>query len=570
MSKLENVKTNLEEGSKQTFKRADLKIKKLKKRIDRIHRLPPTTENMDRRFKLKKEVKDLWKQEEAYWGARAKLNWLKWGDKNTKYFHASVMQRRKMNIIHKIKNKDGGWIEGNVEIMQSFKDTFNDLFRGSEGEKEENAVQHIPNLVTPEDNSMLLKEIHEREVKEAVFSLGANKAPGPDGLSGIFYQKAWGTVAWDVTHMIREFFKEDKLPDKINETHITLVPKIPNPEEIGHYRPISCCNFLMKIITRIMALRMKPLMKKIIASNQSAFVEGRQIQDNLVIVHEAFHTLKKKGKRADHYMAIKLDMSKAFDRVRWDFLKKVMLKFGFCDMWVNLTFKTLSTVSYRLKVNGELSDMIIPKAGVRQGDPLSHYLFIIMAEALSTLLTNTLESKAISGISLSKHSPSFNHLFYADDSMLFAKATTQDAYGIIKVLNTYSKASGQKINLSKSGIIFSKNCSHPLRHEISRILHMEEWDKPGKYLGLAADWGRSKHHMLQDISERIIEKTKGWKEKFLNQSGKEILIKAVLQAIPSYSMSILKYPNSMCKKITAHPGKFWWAGSDKEKGIHWC
>lgn len=132
-----------------------------------------------------------------------------------------------------------------------------------------------------------------------------------------------------------------------------------------------------------MALRMKPLMKKIIATNQSAFVEGRQIQDNLLIVHEAFHTFKKKGRSPDHFMAIKLDMSKAFDRVRWSFLRKVLLKFGFNATWVDLILKSLNSVTYRLKINGYLGEEIIPGAGIRQGDPclptfslswLKHYL----------------------------------------------------------------------------------------------------------------------------------------------------------------------------------------------------
>lgn len=214
----------------------------------------------------------------------------------------------------------------------------------------------------------------------------------------------------------------------------------------------------MKVITRIMALKMKPLMSKIIATNQSAFIEGRQIQDNLIIVHEAFYTLKKKRKKTEHYMAIKLDMSKVFDTVSWSFMGKILLKFGFNTKWTDLILRSLKSISYRLKINGQLSEEIIPQGGVRQGDPLSPNLFIIVAEALSSLLINGLSNKTISGISLSKHSPSFNYLFFADDSMLFTKESCQEAYAIVNILNAYSKASRQRINLHKSGIIFSKNC----------------------------------------------------------------------------------------------------------------
>lgn len=246
-----------------------------------------------------------------------------------------------------------------------------------------------------------MSEIHESEVKNAIFSPGANKAPRPDGYSGIFFQKSWHIIGQDVTKMVRDFLFKGTLLDRINETHITLVPKFPNPDEIAHHRPISCCNFLMKNITRVMALRMKSLINKIIATNQSAFVEGRQIQDNLLFVHEAFHTLRRKSKKLEPYMAIKLDMSKAFDKVRWSFLEKILLKFGFSVTWVNLVLKTLRMISYRIKINGSLGEEIVPKGGVRQGDPVSPFLFIIMAEALSTLLTKSLDSNAISGLSLS-------------------------------------------------------------------------------------------------------------------------------------------------------------------------
>lgn len=114
--------------SKNNFKRANYKIKKLKRRLDTLHKLPPTRENIDERCKIRKEVKDLWKQEEIYWGSRAKINWLKWGDRNTKYFHASAVQRREINSIRRIKDKHGNWVEQFEEIKQVFKDYFEDLF----------------------------------------------------------------------------------------------------------------------------------------------------------------------------------------------------------------------------------------------------------------------------------------------------------------------------------------------------------------------------------------------------------------------------------------------------------
>lgn len=140
--------------------------------------------------------------------------------------------------------------------------------------------------------------------------------------------------------------------------------------------------------------------------------------------------------------------------------------------------------------------------------------------------------------------------------MLFSKARPKDSYEIVKVIKSYTKTSEQRINLHNSRIIFSKDYPQHTKNAITNILGMEECDKPGIYLDLAADWGRSKQQMLKEIIEKVIAKTTGWREN-LSQAGKEILTKAVLQAIPAYSMAILRYPISLCKNIAKHLANFW-------------
>lgn len=152
---------------------------------------------------------------------------------------------------------------------------------------------------------------------------------------------------------------------------------------------------------------------------------------------------------------------------------------------------------------------------------------------------------------------------------LFAKATTEEAFQWIRILNEYCAASGQKINLTKSGIICGKGVPRQTQLFLVNILNMQIWDNPGRYLGLPGDWGRSKVNALAWIKERIFSKVEGWKESLLNQAGKEVLIKAVPQAIPVYAMGVVRFPKSFCQSMCAQIAIFWWAKPGKNRSIHW-
>ncbi|XP_015959674.1 uncharacterized protein LOC107483570 [Arachis duranensis] len=559
----------LVEWSKRKFKRAYKEIERKKTELHQIQEASMTEEEQKKERELRKQIAELWKQEEKYWGQRSRLKWLKWGDKNTAFFHATTIQRRLRNRIEKLKDETGQWIQGETNIMRLVERHFTKLFTSEENRNLEECVSDIPRRITREMNEELMANINDEEIKEAVFSMGGLKAPGPDGLNGLFFQQHWEILSKEVCDVVKQIFREGSLPEDLGETTIVLIPKTNQPESLNQLRPISCCNFMYKIVTRILVGRLRRVLDAIISPVQCAFVKGRLIQDNIVIVQEAFHKLNKKGNQDSNDIAIKLDMNKAYDRLEWNFIQRVMEKFGFNREWVRLIMSCVKSASYRFKINGKHSTKIIPKRGLRQGDPLSPYLFILAAEWFTVLMDKAREENLISGIRLAPTAPVITHLLFADDCIIFAGAQEEEIYQIIQIINKYTEASGQRINTDKSGLIFGRQVSIQRRVNIEEITGMASWEDPGRYLGLPARWGRSKNKALEWIQEKMLDKMQGWKEKLLNQAVKEILIKAVIQAIPVYAMNIIKFPKSFCKRIEAAVARFWWKSNGKERSIHW-
>jgi hypothetical protein len=308
----------------------------------------------------------------------------------------------------------------------------------------------------------------------------------------------------------------------MNKTHIALIPKNSNPCNVAQFRPISLCNVIYMIISKVLANRMKTVLPHVIFPNQSAFIPGRLITDNILATYETLHTMHTSMWSKVGFMGIKLDMSKAYDRVEWVFLEEVMKKMGFPERWIAWVMECVRSVSYSILVNGQPVGNIKPTRGLRQGDPISPYLFLICAEALSSMLNQAENNGVISRVPTSKRGPKISHLFFADDSLLFCKANSVEWRRLTKILDKYEAASGQKLNKEKTSIFFSRNTSVEKREEITRLSGLQAMEKYEKYLGLPTLVGKSRSKAFKSIKDRVWCQLQNWKVKFLSQAGKEI------------------------------------------------
>lgn len=246
-----------------------------------------------------------------------------------------------------------------------------------------------------------------------------------------------------------------------------------------------------------------------------------------------------------------------------------MSKLGFAPAWVNSVMRTVCSVKFSVMFNGKRLEKFTPSRGLRQGDPISPYLFLFAAEGLSSLLKNQTESSPVHGIRVADTAPPVSHLLFTDDSLLFVKASVEGAIQVSSLLESYCNASGQKINLDKSSVFFSKGCSQGVKESMKTTLNVHNESLSEKYLGMPTDVGSSKNGAFKYLKDRVWNKVKGWMEKVLSSGGKEVLIKSVTQSIPVYSMACFKLPRGLCLHINSIIRKFWWGSKRGERKTNW-
>ncbi|KAL9672618.1 hypothetical protein QQ045_028870 [Rhodiola kirilowii] len=324
-------------------------------------------------------------------------------------------------------------------------------------------LQVVRRKISSHQNKRLLAPYTEDEVTRALFQMHPSKAPGLDGFS--------------TAH---------------NTSVITLIPKQKGASKITEYRPISLIGALEKVISKTIANRIQTILDEVISSEQCAFIKNRLISDNLIIAQEISHYISKVRGPNIVFAALKLDMEKAYDGVECPFLELLLKRFGFASLWVERIMQYVKSASYFIRINGHLSEPIKPSRGLRQGDPLSPYLFIICVEWQSYMLKHYDHCGLIEGSKINRRAPSISHLLFADDSLLFMKVNTSTIRALRDVLTTYRRISGQSINLLKSEMVLSRNVTSSLLKEVHDVLGVKIVPTLNKYLGLPVQMSRKK------------------------------------------------------------------------------
>ncbi|KAK1312391.1 hypothetical protein QJS10_CPA07g00440 [Acorus calamus] len=325
-------------------------------------------------------------QEELFARQKSRQLWLAAGDSNTKFFYNSIKSRSVKNSICCLRQNDGTFCSSSEEIKDLTVQYFQELLN------QNSSSAQTPPLafggISEAENSSLCSCVTEAEMRAALFQMKALSSPGSDGFPSRFYQYFWDMCKTDLLNAINYFFTQGKLLRQVNHSFIALIPKSLAADSLDQYSPISLCNTFYKLITKIMALRLQPLLPKLISKHQSAFIKGRSIHQNILLAHELIKYLNS----GPHQACIKVDLKKAFDSISWSYLEQVVKRCNFSDHWISLCMECITTPKYSVLINRSPAGFFSSSCGIRQGDPLSPLLFVLVMESFSMRINMLVEA----------------------------------------------------------------------------------------------------------------------------------------------------------------------------------
>lgn len=348
---------------------------------------------------------------------------------------------------------------------------------------------------------------------------------------------------------------------EINSTFITLVAKKDNPSEVVDFRPIACCNVIYKCITKIIALRMKGVLKSLIHPSQSAFVSGRSIQDNILLAHEIVRNYHREV--GTPRCTLKIDLKKAYDTVNWQAILITLKKMGFPELFVNWIGLCITSPKYSILINGSPYGYFGASRGLRQGCPLSPYLFVMVMELMSIIFQQQI-SQGKFGLHPRCKLTKLTHLCFADDVLVFFKGSCSAATTLKNCITEFTAYTGLEMNIHKTSL-FSSVVDADTLMEITSILDCSVEKLPIRYLGMPLLSTRLSYNDCLPLISRILSRINAWKAKFVAYPGRLMLIKTVLAGMVFYWMSCFILPKRVIKEITSIFKKFLWAGCDMGK-----
>ncbi|GJX20869.1 putative RNA-directed DNA polymerase [Tanacetum coccineum] len=486
---------------------------------------------------------------------KCRFRWAVEGDENSRFFHSSLRNRYTKYSLKGI-HINGTWVESPRDIKQADMDHYAARFKESYGNRpllESNLFRKLSTM----DASFLKSDFTIEEVKEAVWDCPGSKAPGPDGFNFNFIKTYWEVIKPDFWYCIRHFGKTRVLKKGCNPSFTVLIPKKIDPISFLDYRPICLIGCVYKVISKLLASRLARVIDSVISPNQSTFIKGRQILDGCLVANEIIRMAKLEDQ---NLLIFKVDFEKAFDSVNWNFLLDVMRQMGFGLKWRKWIASCLSSASISVLVNGSPSNEFFMERGLRQGDLLSPFLFLIVAEALQVTILNACDIGFYKGVRLSNSGLNVSLLQFADDALLFGEWSRLNASNLINILKCFEMGSGLKVNLDKSRI-FGVGVPDNDVSSVASSLGCAHGILPFIYLGLPVGRRMRFSEGWQGIIDQFRDRLSLWKAKTLLVGGRLTLIKSVLdiiKAIKHIEGIDFNFRSSFIRKVADGADTFFW------------
>ncbi|KAK9055104.1 hypothetical protein SSX86_026184 [Deinandra increscens subsp. villosa] len=494
---------------------------------------------------------------------KSRIRWALEGDENTSFFHGYYKANLAKCRINGL-TIGGQWTSNPTIIKKEALGFFRSKFRSTGLPRPSMCCFNIRKLVQLESEALVMPFTKE-EVKSAVWMCGGDKAPGPDGFNFAFIKKFWGVLEEDFFATLSRFHSTGTISKGCGSSFIHLVPKVADPSSLRDYRPISLIGCISKVISKVLANRIKPVMDSIISESQMAFLSDRFILDGPLIINEVISWAKKNKKPS---FIFKIDFEKAFDTLEWSFLDSVMDQMGFPSTWRGWVFGVLKSARASVLVNGSPTWEFQCSRGVRQGDPLSPFLFLIAIEAFNCMMERAALIGTFHGISLPRNGPKLTHLLFADDAIILGEWTKTNVKILARLLRVFHLSSGLKVNHAKCNFI-GLNIDDNDVGLSSQVLHCQAGSLPFYYLGVEVGSNMKRIKSWKSVVDVFENRLSLWKAKHLSIGGRLVLIKSVLDSLPIYYFSIYKAPKKVLAKLESIRMNFLWGGSLNKSKIHW-
>lgn len=483
------------------------------------------------------------------------------GDRNSRFFHKVTQSRNIGNTIRRIVTNDGEILTTPSEIKREAVDHFKTFLNGSHQVEMRTTHEELSQLIehrcTNEDAIKMQAPVQPAEIQEALFSMPTNKAPGPDGYPMEFYKAAWAVVGKDFITAVQSFFIYGFMPHGINATILSLVPKTKDAIKMTDFRPIACCNVIYKAVSKIIARRLKVTLPEAIELNQCAFVEGRLLLENVLLATELVKDYHNDS--VSPRSAIKMDIAKSFDTVRWSFIEETLRAMNYPDLFVTWIMRCIDTAAFSVSVNGELEGFFTSSRGLRQGCSLSPYLYVIVSNVLSKLLNKAAAEGQIGYHPYCKEIR-LSHLSFADDIVVFTNGSTASLRGTLSVFDKFAGMSGLEINAAKSTAFAAGRGKHALEHEALAV-GLSVSALPIRYLGLPLTTKIMTKQDYEPLLTKIRARLHSWTSRALSYAGRLQLIKSVIASITNFWSAAFCLPQACIDEIESMCSAFLWSGS---------